>query len=306
MQSGRGFFAAMSLVLVICALTAQAGDLGVKHRLLDNGLNVYVLENHNAPVFTMRVYVKAGSVYEQEFLGQGISHFCEHLVAGGTTRKRTETEAQRIIRAIGGAANAYTTSGHTCYYISTSAEYADSVINLLSDWTLNCAITEEEYERERGVIQREISMGMDEPARRIGKLYNGTMFVVHPEHFPTIGYLELFNEITREDLLSYYNRMYVPANMHVVAVGDFYAEEMLDRIEAAFAIYPYETPPSIVLPGDPKQMGRRYVEDEMDIGLTYMTIGFKTVMVTHDDAFPGSTSSGTRAFPFATSSCDSV
>jgi len=286
MQSGRGFFAAMSLVLVICALTAQAGDLGVKHRLLDNGLNVYVLENHNAPVFTMRVYVKAGSVYEQEFLGQGISHFCEHLVAGGTTRKRTETEAQRIIRAIGGAANAYTTSGHTCYYISTSAGYADSVIDLLSDWTLNCAITEEEYERERGVIQREISMGMDEPARRIGKLYNGTMFVVHPEHFPTIGYLELFNEITREDLLSYYNRMYVPANMHVVAVGDFYAEEMLDRIEAAFAIYPYETPPSIVLPGDPKQMGRRYVEDEMDIGLTYMTIGFKTVMVTHDDAFP--------------------
>jgi zinc protease len=286
MHTGRGFFVAFALIIASAAVAAWAGDLDVKHRLLDNGLNVYVLENHNAPVFTMRVYVRAGSIYEQEFLGRGISHNCEHLVAGGTTHKRTEADADRIIRAIGGAMNAYTTSGHTCYYISTSAEYADSVIDLLSDWTLNCAFTEEEYERERGVIQREITMGRDEPNRRIGKLYNGTMFVRHPEHFPTIGYRELFDLTTHEDLLAYYKRMYVPANMHVVAVGDFDAEEMLDKIDSAFSVYPYAPAPGIILPSDPKQMGRRYVEDEMDVGLTYITIGFKTVMVTHEDAFP--------------------
>lgn len=286
MHSGRGLFLAFALIVTVAAVAAWGGDLDVKHRLLDNGLNVYVLENHNAPVFTMRVYVRAGSIYEQEFLGRGISHNCEHLVAGGTTHKRTEADAERIIRAIGGAANAYTTSGHTCYYISTSAEYADSVIDLLSDWTLNCAFTEEEYERERGVIQREITMGRDEPRRRISKLYNGTMFVTHPEHFPTIGYRELFDLTTKEDLLTYYKRMYVPANMHVVAVGDFDAKEMLDKIDAAFSVYPYAPAPMIVLPSDPKQMGRRYVEDEMDVGLTYITIGFKTVMVTHEDAFP--------------------
>jgi zinc protease len=286
MVRGKGLFVVLAAGAVLVAVAAGAAELDVKHRLLDNGLNVYVLENHNAPVFTMRVYVRAGSVYEEEFLGKGISHFCEHLVAGGTTNKRTEAEGQRIIRAIGGAANAYTTSGHTCYYISTSAEYADSVVDLLTDWTLNCAITEEEYERERGVIQREISMGQDEPGRRIGKLYNGTMFVKHPEHFPTIGYLELFNTIAREDLINYYHRMYVPANMHIVAVGDFDAEEMLDKIEAACSAFPYKPAPTIVLPSDPRQMGRKYVEDEMDVGLTYMTIGFRTVMGTHEDAFP--------------------
>ena len=286
MRLWRGVFVVLTAVLVLTAAGAGAGNIDVKHRLLDNGLNVYVLENHNAPVFTMRVYVRAGSIYEEEFLGKGISHNLEHLVAGGSTHKRTEEEGQRIIRSIGGAANAYTTSDHTCYYISTSAEYADSVIDLLSDWTLNCAFTEHEYERERGVIQREITMGKDEPGRRIGKLYNGTMFVVHPEHFPTIGYRELFDTITRDDLLTYYNRMYVPANMHVVAVGDFDAEDMLDRIEVAFSGFPYKPAHIPVLPSDPKQMGRRYVEDEMDVGLTYMTIGFKTVMVTNPDAFP--------------------
>jgi zinc protease len=289
MRSMRGLsvvLCAAVLLAAVSATVAAAGDIDVKHRLLDNGLNVYVLENHNAPVFTMRVYVRAGSIYEQEFLGRGISHFCEHMIAGGSTNKRSEADAQAIIRAIGGAANAYTTSDHTCYYISTSAEYADSVIDLLSDWTLNCAMTQEEYDRERGVIQREITMGMDEPGRRIGKLYNGTMFVVHPEHFPTIGYRELFDLISRDDLLNYYHRMYVPANMHVVAVGDFDPDEMLDKIQAAFAGYPYKPAPAIVLPSDPRQMGRKYVEDEMDVGLTYMTIGFKTVMVTSEDAFP--------------------
>ncbi len=286
MRFSRGIFVVMTAVLALSAITAVAGDLDIKHRLLDNGLNVYVLENHNAPVFTMRVYVRAGSIYEEEFLGKGISHNCEHLVAGGSTHKRPEAETQAMLRNLGGATNAYTTSGHTCYYISTSAEYADQVIDLLTDWTLNCAITQEEYERERGVIQREITMGRDEPGRRIGKLYNGTMFTVHPEHFPTIGYRELFDTISREDLLNYYSRMYVPSNMHIVAVGDFDAEEMLDKIEAACSVYPFEPAPIVYLPSDPKQMGRKYVEDEMDVGLTYMTIGFKTVMVTHEDAFP--------------------
>ena len=118
MRFGRGLFVVLCVTLGLTAVTASAGNIDVKHRLLDNGLNVYVLENHNAPVFTMRVYIRAGSVYEQEFLGRGISHNLEHLVAGGSTYKRTEEDGQRIIRAIGGAANAYTTSGHTCYYIS--------------------------------------------------------------------------------------------------------------------------------------------------------------------------------------------
>ena len=141
----------MKYAVVVCAVllvACQALALDVEHKILDNGLEVYVAENHNAPVFTMRVYVHAGSIHEDEFLGCGISHYCEHLVSGGTTHKRSEAEAQRIMRSIGGAGNAYTTSDHTCYYISTSATYMDSVIELLPDWVLNCAMDEQEVERE--------------------------------------------------------------------------------------------------------------------------------------------------------------
>ncbi len=279
----------MKYVVAVCAVllvASQALALDVEHKILDNGLEVFVAENHNAPVFTMRVYVHAGSIHEDEYLGCGISHYCEHLVSGGTTHKRSEADAQRIMRAIGGAGNAYTTSDHTCYYISTSATYMDSVIDLLSGWVLDCAMDEHEVERENGVIQREIAMGRDEPGRVIGKLYNGAMFVEHPEHFPTIGYLELFQELSRDDLVGYYERMYVPANMHVVAVGDFDADEVMAKIEATFEQYPFETPYSVYLPKDGKQMGMKYVEDEMEVALTYMTMGWRGVTIDNDDVYP--------------------
>lgn len=277
--------------IAVCALAVglvatRVLALGVEQKLLPNGLEVFVAENHNSPVFTMSVYVKAGSIYEDEYLGCGISHYLEHLVSGGTTHERSEAESERIRRAIGGASNAYTTTDHTCYFIATSATYMDSVIDLLSDWVLNCGLAEEEVEREKGVILREIAMGMDEPRRRLNKLYNGTMFVRHPEHFPTIGYIDLFERLTRDDVVKYYQRMYVPANMHVVAVGDFEASEVMTKIETAFSKYPYKSPYSVYLPVDAKQMGMRFVEDEMDIAQTYMIMGFRTVTLSHEDTYP--------------------
>ena len=284
----------LAILLAACVFTClltslvagPAHALGVVEKTLANGLRVCVAENHNAPVFTLRVYVRAGSDHEQEYVGSGISHLIEHLVSSGTTSVRSEEESRRILTAIGGAHNAYTTTGHACYFIETSAQYADSVLALLPDWVLNCSLAPAEFERERGVILREIQMGRDEPGRRLSKLYNGNMFTVHPEHYPTIGYQELFEKLTRDDVVKHYERMYVPANMIAVAVGDFDASEMLGRIEAAFASYPYERPPMIVLPSDPKQMGRKYVEDAMDTDLAYMTMGFRTVMISNDDTYP--------------------
>ena len=275
------------LVLALLLLVAaQVQALEMRQKTLANGLRVVVAENHNAPVFTMRVYIRAGSDYEQEYLGSGISHIIEHIVSGGTGSVRTEDDNKRILAAIGGAHNAYTSPSHACYFIETTMDYADSVLALLPDWVLNCAVEPAAFERERGVIMREIQMGRDEPRRRLGKLYNGTMFVVHPEHFPTIGYPELFEKLTRDDVVKHYRRMYVPANMYAVVAGDFDADQMLPRVEAAFADYPYRVPPTVFMPSDPKQMGRRYVEDEMDIDLSYLEIGFRSVMITSEDTYP--------------------
>ncbi len=255
------------------------------HRTLQNGMEVLIKENHTAPVVSMRVCVKVGSIYEQEYLGSGISHYIEHIVSGGTTKKRTEDETKKILQSIGGATNAYTSSDHTCYYISTSILYFDTVIDLLSDWVFNCSFDENEVEREKGVILKEIKMRDDEPEVRLTELYNKTVFKFHPEKYPIIGISELFKKITREDLVKFYSRMYVPNNMIVSAVGDFNATEVMDKIESAFSNFQPSILPPLYLPSDPAQLGRRYVEDEMDVETSYLVVGFRTVPIFHEDVY---------------------
>ena len=275
------------LLLAWCLTGLSVAPSGAEllHTTLKNGMTVVIKENHAAPVVTAVMYVRAGHIFEEEFLGAGISHYCEHLVAMGTTTNRTETESDEILNMLGGASNAYTTSDHTAYYVSTSKEYLETAIDLVSDWVLHNAMDPHEVEREHGVITREIEMGEDEPRRRIGKLYNGAMFVKHPEHHPTIGYEDVFLELTRDDLVNYYHRMYVPNNMIFVIAGDLDARETLGLVEKYCADAERKPLRQIYLQTDPKQMGTRRVSDEMDIETTYLMMGWRTVKMTHPDLY---------------------
>jgi hypothetical protein len=68
---------------------------------LSNGAQVALIENHQAPVVAVRVYVRTGSMHERELLGAGVSHLLEHLVSGGTTPTRTEAQSRDMLDAMG-------------------------------------------------------------------------------------------------------------------------------------------------------------------------------------------------------------
>jgi zinc protease len=284
----KRFMAAAALALVavltIGAVTATAGET-IKRVLPENGLTVILQENHSAPVVNLRMYVKAGSILEGEYLGCGISHYCEHLLSDGTpTRTLEQIEAE--LSELGGGSNAYTTKDHTCYFIETSREHFDEALDILSDWGMNASFPEEAVEAQRGVITREINMGYDEPGRRVYNLFGEAMFRCHPARYPVIGYLENFERVTREDLLEYKSRMYVPNNMVFVAVGDFDADVAYERIHEAFRDFerkPIDTP---ALMCEPEQLGRRVRRDERDLDMAYVMMGYHTVPLSHPDLYP--------------------
>jgi len=253
--------------------------------VLDNGMTVVLKENHAAPVVSLRIYVKAGSIYEREYLGMGISHNLEHLMFSGT-ENRTRQQIDREMEEIGNVSNAATGKGYTLYYITTARSYFDAALDLLADITQNPAFPEEEIESERGVIINEINMGKDEVGRRLSKLFARTMFRRHPARHPIIGYREQFEKITRDDIANYFKRMYVPNNMVFVSVGDFDATETLDKVKAAFKDFPRGPQPDLSLPDEPGQVSKRYAEDEMDIQIAYMMMGFRTVDIAHKDLYP--------------------
>ena len=85
-----------------------------------------------------------------------MSHYLEHLLAGGTTTKKTEKSYRKIIDQLGGAYNAYTTYDHTAYYIHSSSENVSIAIDTLYEWMYHAKWTNAEFERERGVILKEM------------------------------------------------------------------------------------------------------------------------------------------------------
>ena len=186
-----------------------------------------------APVVSAQIWVKTGSIYEQEHVGAGLSHFLEHLLSGGSTTTRTEAESNAILARIGGQVNAATSLDTVRYFINAPSEHAEPAIDLLSDWVRNNKITEQEFEREQQVIRSEFAMGRGDPGRVFWKLTQQARYAdlpTHPARHPTIGYLEEFETITREEIVDFYRRMYVPNNMVFVVAGDVDPRAMVEAV----------------------------------------------------------------------------
>lgn len=241
---------------------------------LPNRLIVVVQEVHTAPVVSAQVWVKTGSIYEQEFTGAGLSHFLEHLLAGGSTSRRSEEETRRILGQIGARTNAATGLDSVHYYINTTREHVNTAIELLSDWMQNAAIRQEEYERERSVIQREFEMGRGDPGRIFWKLTQQARFVAHPARHPTIGYLDEFLQIDREEIYGFYKRMYVPNNMVFVVVGDVNKEAVVQEIAQRWREVPARELPKLWFPVEPELEEPRRMAGVADVRLPRLRLAW--------------------------------
>jgi zinc protease len=272
----------------LCLLLAVTGpgQAAVFQATLDNGLTVLIEENHANPVVAVEVFVRTGSIYEQEYLGSGISHFFEHIIHGGTTSTRSEVASSRLLEAIGNNSNAYTTVDHTAYYINTTTEHWRTAVELLADWMLHSSIMPEEFEREKGVVQRELEQGLDNPEQMLAQIAMETRFQVHPARYPVIGYKELVQKVTRDDLVRYYQRMYTPNNMVVVVVGDVQTSEVLAHMRETFGQGERRPLPAISLPEEPPQLGKRTIVKEMAVSQATMSLSFRTVALTHPHLYP--------------------
>jgi zinc protease len=215
---------------------------------LDNGLVVMAQRLPAAPVASVQCWVKTGSIYERNFNGAGISHFLEHLLSGGSTSKHTEAENNETLGRIGAQMNAATGLDTVNYYINTSADNSPAAIELISDWMQHALITQEEWARERDVIQNEFGMGRGEPGRIFWKLTQQARYATHPARHPTIGYIDEFLKITRDDVYNFYKTMYVPNNMVFVVTGDIDPRKVVEQVKTLWADSKPGKVPAVLFP----------------------------------------------------------
>jgi len=264
-------------------LSSRPGDLFV---VLKNGFTVLVRQDTGSDVVSSKVFVRAGSIYEGQYLTGGLSHYLEHVVSGGSTRSFTEAEATRRLKEIGGETNAYTSFDRTVYYIDTSAEHWESAVDLLLSYVSESTLDPMEVAREKPVIQQEIKMGENDAERELSKLFFKTAYRVHPVRNPVIGYEDVFIRQDRNALMDYYTRRYQPGNMVLVVVGNVDPFQVLQFVVDETRDIVRRPSEPLVLPSEPDQLSSRWQEEQLPIArLTQAMIGFPSVTLQDKDLY---------------------
>jgi zinc protease len=277
----RGRRASIRNVLLLCACVSTAllflpaggsAENGPVRRVLPNGMTVILKENHAAPVVSIQVWVKAGSVQEKDEEA-GVAHVHEHMLFKGTKSRGVGTIA-RDVEAAGGEINAYTSWETTVYFVNMASRFKKEGIEILADIVENATFDEQELAKEIEVIREEIRRSMDMPSRRLSDTFYATAYGVHPYGRPVIGYDEIVKGFTREDVLRFYRNWYVPENLVWVMVGDLDPEALMPELEKRLSRIPNRPLPVQKIAVEPPQSAPRVFVQQEDAKEARLKIGF--------------------------------
>lgn len=251
--------------------------------VLPNGLTLIVKRDTSAALSSVQVWVKTGSTHEGDHLGAGLSHFLEHMLFKGTDR-RAGREISATVQAHGGYINAYTTFDRTVYYIDLPSEHTEVAIDILADAVLHSTLPEDEVAKEKNVILREIAMTTDDPDNRLWDALFSTAFREHPYRHPVIGHRDVFASCTREGLVEYYRRRYVPNNLVVVVVGDVDPLQVRSSVVRHFGAVLRSALAPVLVPDEPAQLGPRADHRQEDVEVTRAVLAWPIPGLAHEDA----------------------
>jgi predicted Zn-dependent peptidase len=189
----------------------------MKHQIttLENGLRIVTAEMPGAQSATVAITAGVGSRYENHSTQGGVSHFLEHLFFKGTKNRPSTKIIAEQVDAVGGYNNAYTTDEQTCFYIRVPQGHNALALDILADMMTDSLFDPAEVDRERGTVVEEINMDEDNPASLVHSLAPQLLWPNHPLGHKVIGTKEVIQNISRDEIVDYMRKHYVPQNMVV-------------------------------------------------------------------------------------------
>ena len=225
------------LVLSVSPLAVQAAEEAVTTFTLDNGMQVVVVEDHRAPVLQHMVWYKAGSADEPAG-ASGVAHFLEHLMFKATDTLE-EGEFSSVVSANGGRDNAFTSYDYTAYFQRVAADRLELMMRMEADRMRNIRFTNENVRTERGVILEERNQRTDSnPRALLSEQMNAAQFRNHRYGIPIIGWRHEMEDLSMEDLRSFYDTHYHPNNAILVVSGDVTPEDVRRLAETYYGVIP--------------------------------------------------------------------
>lgn len=200
--------------------------------VLNNGLRILSERIPHVRSVSIGVWICAGSRDESKE-ENGLSHFIEHMSFKGT-KKRTAKQIASEIESIGGSLNGYTDRENACFYAKVLDTHLEVAVELLADIILNSIYAEEEIEKEKDVVKEEIRMYEDDPEELIPDVFANALWQDHPLGRPILGDAEIVSRFSREDIIRYRERHYLPCKMIICAAGNLEHDRLIDAVNKFF------------------------------------------------------------------------
>ena len=254
----KRFFTALLLMLLVFSanvMMAQQMELPIDEAVrigkLDCGLTYYIRHN-NYPEQRANFYIaqRVGAMQEEDNQN-GLAHFLEHMAFNGS--EHFNGEGHRIDDYLDskGYNNAYTKFTETVYIINdvptTSQGTIDSCMLILKDWSHGLLLTDEEIDKERGVIHEEWRLGRDANERmrnrQLETLFPGSKYAKRD----VIGSMDVVDNFPYQVLRDYYDKWYRPDNQALVIVGDIDVDYIEAKIKELFKDVPAPGPDAAVV-----------------------------------------------------------
>lgn len=246
---------------------------------LDNGLQVYVLPKPGFQKTYATFATRYGSLDNEFALGDapftrvadGIAHFLEHKMFEEPTGDIFATFASQ-----GASANAFTSFDRTVYLFTATEQVTANIVTLL-DFVQNPYFTDENVEKEKGIIEQEINMYRDNPDWRVYMSLIAAMYQNHPVRIDIAGTVASIKQIDKETLYLCYETFYHPSNMMLFIVGGVDPEEILSLVRSNQSAKPFRSQGEIKRKpvDEPSQVKENHVHNKLPVSLPKCLLGFK-------------------------------
>ncbi len=209
------------------SFTAEAAR--VSRTLLPSGVRILTEEVPGAPSVALAASVPVGS-RDEDPQGFGSTHFLEHLLFKGTSR-RTSRDISIAFDSVGGSSNAATAKEYTSYYARVQSSAVPLALDVILDMFTSARIDPQDFETERTVILEELAMNEDDPEDLAHEALASALLPDHELGRPIGGTKESILAVSRDKVFSHYKQHYVPSGLIITAAGGLKHEEFVALVE---------------------------------------------------------------------------
>ncbi len=199
---------------------------------LENGIRIVTERLPSSRSVSLGVLIDAGPQDDPRALS-GLAHLSEHSLFQGTSG-RSAFEIARLMDVAGGQMGAFTTRDYTCFHANVLDEYLTYATELFGDMLLNSVFPEDNIEREKQALLREIGLNSDSPSERVHNQLKQEIWPNHPLGRVVHGDSEAVQRMTNDDVRAFVRRHYTPDRIIIAAAGNIEHEQVVEQIRDSF------------------------------------------------------------------------